>query len=102
MHINGKQLEPIGGTSAATPLWASLIARLNQGLNARCGFINPTLYTKCEHGVLNDITTGNNGAYAAGPGWDACTGLGTPQGQNLLKALSTAPTVASRKVAAHV
>jgi len=101
MHINGKQLEPIGGTSAATPLWASLIARLNQGLNARCGFINPTLYTKCEHGVLNDITTGNNGAYAAGPGWDACTGLGTPQGQNLLKALSTAPSVASRKVAAH-
>jgi kumamolisin len=81
MHINGKQLEPIGGASAATPLWASLIARLNQGLNARCGFINPTLYTKCEHGVLNDITTGNNGAYAAGPGWDACTGLGTPQGQ---------------------
>jgi hypothetical protein len=59
-------------------------------------------YTKCEHGVLNDITTGNNGAYAAGPGWDACTGLGTPQGQNLLKALSTAPTVASRKMAAHV
>jgi kumamolisin len=102
MHINGKQLEPIGGASAATPLWASLIARLNQGLNARCGFINPTLYTKCEHGVLKDITTGNNGAYAAGPGWDACTGLGTPQGQNLLKALSTAPTVASRKVAAHV
>jgi hypothetical protein len=64
--------------------------------------LSVTLYTKCEHGVLNDITTGNNGAYAAGPGWDACTGLGTPQGQNLLKALSTAPTVASRKVAAHV
>ncbi len=101
MHIDGKHLEPIGGTSAATPLWASLIARLNQGLNARCGFINPTLYAKCAHGVLNDITSGNNGAYSAGPGWDACTGLGTPQGQNLLKALSTTPTVASRKVSAH-
>jgi kumamolisin len=101
MHINGKRLEPIGGTSAATPLWASLIARLNQGLNARCGCINPTLYTQCASGVLNDIVTGNNGAYSAGPGWDACTGLGTPQGQNLLTALSTAPTSASRKVAAH-
>ena len=101
MHINGKRLEPIGGTSAATPLWASLIARLNQGLNARCGFINPTLYTQCASGVLNDIVTGNNGAYSAGPGWDACTGLGTPQGQNLLTALSTAPTSASRNVAAH-
>ena len=101
MHINGKQLEPIGGTSAATPLWASLIARLNQGLNARCGFINPTLYTQCATGVLNDIVTGNNGAYSAGPGWDACTGLGTPQGHNLLSALSTAPATASRKVAAH-
>jgi kumamolisin len=101
MHIDGKHLEPIGGTSAATPLWASLIARLNQGLNARCGFINPTLYAKCAHGVLNDITSGNNGAYAAGPGWDACTGLGTPQGQNLMRALSTASSSVSRKVAAH-
>jgi kumamolisin len=89
MRIDGEQLEPIGGTSASAPLWASLIARLNQGLNARCGFINPTLYTRCATGVLNDIVAGNNGAYAAGPGWDACTGLGTPQGQNLLSALTT-------------
>ena len=89
MHIDGQHLEPIGGTSAAAPLWASLIARLNQGLNARCGFLNQLLYTKFPTGVLHDITVGNNGAYSAGPGWDACTGLGSPDGQKLLKALSS-------------
>ena len=50
MHIDGKHLEPIGGTSAAAPLWASLIARLNEGLNARCGFLNPLLYGKTVTG----------------------------------------------------
>jgi kumamolisin len=87
MHVDGTKLEPIGGTSASAPLWASLIATLNQAINARCGFFNPFLYTKASTGVLNDITSGNNGAYAAGPGWDACTGLGTPNGQRLLHAL---------------
>ena len=87
MHVSGTKLEPIGGTSASAPLWASLIAILNQGLNARCGFLNPILYDKAANGVLNDITSGNNGAYAAGPGWNACTGLGTPNGQRLLHAL---------------
>jgi kumamolisin len=90
MHIDGVHLEQIGGTSASTPLWASLVARLNQGLNAKCGFLNPVLYTKCANGVLRDITVGNNGAYSAGPGWDACTGLGSPDGQRLLHALSGA------------
>lgn len=87
VKIDGN-IEPIGGTSAAAPLWAALVARLNQGLNARCGFLNEVLYTKFPKGVLNDITVGNNGAYAAGPGWDACTGFGSPDGQKLLKALS--------------
>ncbi|HUA63829.1 MAG TPA: S53 family peptidase [Verrucomicrobiae bacterium] len=90
MHIDGKNLEPIGGTSASTPLWAALVARLNQGMGARCGFINPILYSKFSHGVLNDIISGNNGAYAAGAGWDACTGLGSPNGQRLLTAFSSA------------
>jgi kumamolisin len=101
MHIDGKHLDPVGGTSAAAPLWASLIARLNEGLNARCGFINPVLYTKLAHGVLNDITSGNNGAYAATVGWDACTGLGTPDGARLLTALSTGAVGATRKLAKH-
>ena len=101
MRVDGKHLEPIGGTSAAAPLWASLIARLNEGLNARCGFINPVLYTRLAQGVLNDITSGNNGAYAAEVGWDACTGLGTPNGVKLLSALSTGPVAATRKLVEH-
>jgi len=88
MRIDGKKLEAIGGTSAAAPLWSSLIARLSQGLGARCGFLNPLLYGRFSSGVLRDITVGNNGAYAAGPGWDACTGLGSPNGDQLLRGLS--------------
>ncbi|MCK1386426.1 S53 family peptidase [Bradyrhizobium sp. 21] len=88
MHINGRKLDMIGGTSASAPLWAALVARLNQGLSTRCGDLNPLLYTRFSSGVLRDIVKGNNGAYAAGPGWDACTGLGTPRGQALLAALS--------------
>jgi kumamolisin len=89
MHIDGQQLEVIGGTSAAAPLWAALIARVNQGLGAKCGYLNPVLYAKCASGVLRDITAGNNGAYSAEPGWDACTGLGSPDGQRLLHALGS-------------
>jgi kumamolisin len=92
MHIDGQQLEQIGGTSASTPLWAALIARLNQGLGTKCGFLNPVLYTKCGNSVLRDITVGNNGAYSAEPGWDACTGLGSPDGQRLLHALGGSVT----------
>jgi kumamolisin len=88
MRIDGKHLEPIGGTSAAAPLWASLIARLNQGLKAPCGFLNSILYSNALRGGFRDITVGNNGAYDAEPGWDACTGLGSPIGQQLLAALS--------------
>ena len=88
MHIDGKHLESIGGTSAAAPLWAALVARLNQGLNARSGFLNPVLYERFPKGVLRDITVGDNGAYSAGQGWDACTGLGCPRGRQLLAALS--------------
>jgi kumamolisin len=98
MHVSGTKLEPIGGTSASAPLWASLIALLNQAIKARCGFMNPFLYTRAATGVLNDITSGNNGAYMASPGWDACTGLGTPNGQRLLHALSTTPTSTGKKL----
>jgi kumamolisin len=88
MHISGTKLEPIGGTSAAAPLWASLIARINQGLGVPCGFLNPVLYEKFSTRVLRDITVGNNGTYQATVGWDACTGLGAPGGSRLFKALA--------------
>ena len=92
MHVNGKSLDSVGGTSASAPLWAGLIIRLNQALKARCGFLNQLLYTKFTSGVLRDITKGNNGAYEAAKGWDACTGFGSPDGQKLLKALGGGKT----------
>ena len=68
--------------------FAALIARCNQGLGRRVGFLNPVLYTQAAvRGSFRDITEGSNGAYAAGPGWDACTGWGSPRGDLLLKAL---------------
>ena len=80
----------VGGTSAVAPLWAALVARLNQGLAKPVGFLNPTLYALTpQSGTFRDITSGNNGAYSAGPGWDACTGLGVAVGQKLLSALSS-------------
>jgi kumamolisin len=78
----------LGGTSAAAPLWAALIARLNARLGKRVGFLNPALYAQGVGRVTRDVTVGTNGSYAAGPGWDACTGLGTPNGTGLLQALS--------------
>ena len=61
----------------------ALIVRLNRGLQARCGFINPLLYIKLNKGVLRDITVGSNGAYTAQVGWDAGTGFDAPGGANL-------------------
>jgi kumamolisin len=86
----------IGGTSAVAPLWSALIALLNQMRGGQSlGFINPTLYqnyqTLLQNKAFNDITQGNNGAYSAGPGWDACTGLGSPNGVNLATALAPSP-----------
>ncbi len=69
----------IGGTSAVAPLWAGLIARLDQHLGSPLGFAQPALYPLLGSDSFHDITSGNNGAYAAGPGWDACTGLGSPE-----------------------
>ena len=80
------QSEVIGGTSAAAPLWAGLIALLNQELGKPVGFVQPALYQIGE-AAFRDITSGNNDGYSAGKGWDACTGLGTPNGAALLKAL---------------
>ncbi len=77
-----------GGTSAVAPLWAGLIALMNQKLGQPVGFLNPKLYTSVAEGAMRDITKGNNGAFAAGPGWDACTGLGSPNGAQLASVLS--------------
>jgi kumamolisin len=70
----------IGGTSAVAPLWAGLVARINAARGTPVGFINPHLYRSSG---LNDVTCGDNGGYAASVGWDACCGLGTPDGRKI-------------------
>jgi kumamolisin len=80
------QSEVIGGTSAVAPLWAALVVRLNQQLGHALGAAHAAMYGSV--GAFHDITQGDNGDYAADPGWDACTGLGSPDGQALLDALS--------------
>ena len=95
LSYSGGQFGIVGGTSAAAPLWGALIALCNQQLNARVGNFNALLYSSIgPNNVLHDITQGNNdtdgllnGSFAAAPGWDACTGWGTPDGQKLLAAL---------------
>ncbi|MFZ0553135.1 MAG: S53 family peptidase [Steroidobacteraceae bacterium] len=67
-----------GGTSAVAPLWAGLIARINAAAGHSAGFMNAALYG--QPSALRDITQGNNGGFAASSGWDACTGLGSPDG----------------------
>ncbi len=81
----------IGGTSAVAPLLAGLIARINAKRSTPVGFINPLLYA--NPGALNDITAGNNGAFAAAAGWDATTGLGSPNGAALAKLLAAAARI---------
>jgi kumamolisin len=96
--VDGKQ-QPIGGTSAVAPLWAGLIARLAQATGKKFGLLQPLIYGGVTAGAaaqgFNDITEGNNGAYSAGPGWDATTGLGSPSGQALLTHLSDPPPTAT-------
>ena len=84
--VDGQQTV-IGGTSAVAPLWAGLFARINQALGKNVGYVNSLLYSASAEKTFHDITSGSNGDYSAGPGWDACTGLGTPDGAALLGAL---------------
>jgi kumamolisin len=88
---SGGQAQVVGGTSAVAPLSAALISRLAEATGQRFGLIQPALYAGATPGVdvpgFRDIISGNNGAYAAGPGWDACSGLGSPDGTALLTRL---------------
>jgi len=91
VRVDGKNMV-IGGTSAVAPLWAGLIALLNQQLGKPVGFVQPALY-RIGESVFRDIETGNNGCYQASANWDACTGLGSPNGAALLKALQGSATM---------
>jgi kumamolisin len=77
----------VGGTSAVAPLWAGLLALVQEQLDAPVAPLLPSLYTDATS-ALRDVTAGNNGAYRAQAGWDPCTGLGSPNGTALLTALA--------------
>ncbi|WP_019832353.1 S53 family peptidase [Sphingomonas sp. PR090111-T3T-6A] len=83
--VTGGQTGIIGGTSAVAPLWAAIAANLNAGRQAPLGQPHADLYGAAN--AFRDITAGDNksGAigYAAKKGWDACTGLGSPDGAKL-------------------
>jgi kumamolisin len=79
----------VGGTSSVAPLWAGLIALFNEQLGRNLGWFHPLLYgTLSQYKALRDIVSGTNGAYNAAPGWDPCTGLGSPNGLVMLGLLS--------------
>jgi kumamolisin len=89
----------VGGTSAVAPLWAALIVRMAQASKKSFGLVQQVLYagvaaTQPAPG-FRDVTSGSNGAYSAGPGWDACTGLGSPNGTALLARLTAAASAPS-------
>jgi kumamolisin len=78
----------MGGTSAAAPLWAALIARLSEALGTPLGLLTPWLYDKESRPAVRNISTGSTGIYRARRrGWDPCTGFGTPRGSELLRLL---------------
>ena len=98
IYLDGST-QTIGGTSAVAPLMAGLIALINQATTQKfgktVGLINPVIYNANGNGVFRDITDGNNdiegdlnGLYTAGAGWDACSGLGVPNGTALLNLLN--------------
>jgi kumamolisin len=86
VRVDGQTMV-IGGTSAVAPLWAGLIALNNRQNGKSAGFIQPQIYAAKGASAFNDIVSGNNGAFSARPGWDACTGLGSPIGTKLIALL---------------
>jgi kumamolisin len=81
-----------GGTSAVAPLWAALVARINQQMGKPIGFLNPLIYVQTvEASGFHDVTEGNNGVFSAAQGWDPCTGFGSPDGAPLMAALTGKP-----------
>jgi kumamolisin len=88
IRVDGQNMV-IGGTSAVAPLWAGLIAVANAQNGKSAGFIQPAIYAAKGKAAFNDITSGTNYSgtpvgFKAGPGWDACSGLGSPIGTKLV------------------
>lgn len=81
-----------GGTSLATPIWAGIVSRIDQKLGYSVGYLNPLLYqvyrSPLYRTAFNEVTSGSNGYYQAGPGWNPVTGIGTPIVSGLIPAVS--------------
>jgi len=101
VDISGGGLLPASGTSAATPLWAGVIALADQQAGQHLGFINPAIYhiasSPAYHKAFHDVITGDNSVlwpsgvftgYTAGPGWDPVTGWGSPNAKYLIPLLA--------------
>ncbi|KAI5116074.1 hypothetical protein M0805_004385 [Coniferiporia weirii] len=94
--VVGGDTELVDGTSCASPIFASVVALLNDRLVAAgkspLGFLNPFLYSAAGSAALNDVTSGDNpgcntNGFPAKAGWDPVTGLGTPNFAKLLTAV---------------
>ena len=99
VRVDGKNFV-IGGTSAVAPLWAGLIAVANQLNGKSAGLIQPAIYGAGGKAAFRDIVRGNNGTFAAGTGWDACTGLGSPIAQRLVSVVKPSSSTPKSKPAA--
>src|SRR5207253_6006798 len=90
--LNGQNVQ-VGGTSWSAPTWAGYCALINQARANLAynpvGLLGPKIYPLLGTGNFRDITSGNNGAYSAGPGYDLCSGLGAPNVALLLQSLTT-------------
>lgn len=89
--VNGQVIQ-IGGTSWSAPVWAGFCALMNEA-RSKAGkpplpFLNPLLYPLVGTPCFRDVKSGINGAYQAGPGYDLVTGLGTPNIEELVRALT--------------
>ena len=100
VRVDGKSFV-IGGTSAVAPLWAGLIAVANEKNGKSAGFIQPAIYAAKGNATFRDITQGNNGSFAAGAGWDACTGLGSPIAPGIISAVKPTSSKSKSKPSAR-
>jgi kumamolisin len=98
--------EGVAGTSLATQVFAGLLAVVNQARSlsgqSSLGLLGPTIYPLIGTAAMNDITTGTNGAYFAGPGYDLCTGVGSPNMASLVTVLGGAPVITAQPQSATV
>jgi subtilase family serine protease len=103
LTFSGGVLLPAQGTSAATPLWAAVIALADQDARQHLGFANPAIYaiahSPAYQRAFHDVVTGDNSVfwptglftgYQAGRGWDPVTGWGSPNAQILVPLLAHA------------